>query len=287
MSNKPRKKKKISKLYNQLTEYEVKLIKEVEDYKKILAVTSLISLNQHGIDTDGRGIRAAKIFTRQTVSATSFLKLLPKISKHKSNDTEIWDVCSIASLSRNLIEGYLAQYYSGTEKITSEEAELRFFLGQLHRNREWYSLRKMSDANDPELKKFEEGFVEQKARIKNHAYLNKLSAPQKNKALQGHEMYMTKADFENKNKVCVALKSDYQLLSNLVHPLPLSIERIDNVRGRGVRNEADSGYCILCILIAKKYLAASTIEIAEHFPGKLGHKFKAEIDSIRKFVLDS
>lgn len=244
----------------------------------------LISRNQHGINTTGRGIRAVRIFTRQTLTGMSLRSILPFPTKQKNKEETLWDIPSIASLSRNILEGYLSILYFGTENVSEEEAELRFFLLQYHRNREWFSIRKQFNPNDPELKKFEEGQKEEKDRIKNHSFINKLTSAQKNKALKGHEIYKTKADFETAYKACEGVRGEYQLLSNFVHPLPLSVERTDNVNGRGIASDTDVNYCIIALIIARRYLAASTVEIADFFPENLYKPFKSQIDQIRDLV---
>jgi hypothetical protein len=285
-SNKSRKKKTVTPKFRRLTDLEMSFRDEYKKYSKVLSATTNISLNQHGIDTDGRGVRAVKIFTRQTLSGMSLNSLLPKLSTERDPDSELWDLCSIASLSRNILEAYLVVYYSGTESISDEEAELRFFIGQLHRNREWYRIHKKQNSDVKLLKEFEDGMKEQKLRIKEHPYLNSLTVPQKNKALKGDEMYYTKADFESKNEICNGLSLDFQLLSNFVHPLPLSIERIDNDRGRGESNIYDLTYSLACLKIATKYLAASTVSVVDNFPEELGKRFKLLIDPIREFQFD-
>lgn len=267
-----------------MTQIETDYIEERILYNSVLEVTAIISLNQHGIQTDGRGVRAVKIFTRQTLTGLSLDKILPSHKFLENEKEDFWDISSIASLSRNILEGFLSLIFFGLEKITSEEAEIRFFILQLHRNTEWYNIRKDDNPNDSELELFSKGILEQKERIKNHPFLKELSKPQKEKVLGGHEIYKTKADFENELIVCKGLRKNYRLLSNLVHPLPLSVERVDNVRGRGVRNEFDMYYSLISMMLARRYLAASTIGVADLFPESLGHKFKKEVDSIRILV---
>lgn len=264
-----------------LTELEISYLEELDLYKKVLDVTTLISANQHGIQTNGRGMRAVKLFTRQTLTGLSLNRLLPEPSVSKHIEDELWDVCSIASLTRNLLEGYLSLYYFGLEKISETEAKLRFHILQLHKNIEWYNIRKLSDLTDEEIKQFEKVILEQKKRIKNHPYLPNLTSAQKNRVLQGAEMYMTKYDFEKQLTVCSNLKTTYKHLSNLVHPLPLSIERVDNVRGRGIGSEPDINYSLICLMIARRYLAATTIGIADLFPDKFANLFLKELELIR------
>jgi hypothetical protein len=267
-----------------LSELELSYLEELDLYDKVLGITSLISLNQHGIQTNGRGVRAVKLFTRQTLVGLSLGRLFPRPAASRPSEEDLWDICSIASLTRNLLEGYLSLYYFGIEKITDSEAELRFYILQLHRNVEWYNIRKYDDPNDSELRIFEEGIAEEKLRIENHTYLSNLSNTQRKRAIQGLEMYKTKNDFEKELPICKDLRRNFRHLSNLVHPLPLSIERIDNVRGRGLGSEPDINYCLICLMLARRYLAASTIGIADHFPDELANRFSKELESIRSLA---
>jgi len=277
----PRRKTRTARATRQLSEFEESFLEEADLYDKVIAATVLISQHQHGIEADGRGLRATKIFTRQTVVALSLQRILPRPSPTRHEEAELWDVVSIASLTRNLIEGYLGLYYFGTERVSPEEAELRFFLLQLHRNVEWHEIRKAGVANDPELKDFQEGIPKQQERIREHPFLPKLTEAQRNRALRGHEMYKTKADFEAELEICKDLRKHFRHLSNLVHPLPLSIERIDNERGRGIGSDADVNYCLICLMLARRYLAATTVAVADHFPEQLASKFEQTLGLIR------
>mgnify|MGYP003664959921 FL=1 len=267
-----------------LSEAEISYLQEAKFYDKVVDLTALISINQHDIDTDGRGIRASGIFTRQTLTAFSLKKIMPRPSSNSHHESTLWDISTIASLARNLLEGYLAIYYFGIESVSSEEAELRFFLLQLHRNVEWYEIIKGSNPQDPSLEEYEEGIPKQKARVKEHSFLKILTDAQKSKALRGNEMYKTKADFERDVSICRNLRRDYRYLSNLVHPLPFSIERIDFNKGRGIGSDADVSHCLMCLTIARVYLAASTIGFSDHFPNSLANKYKNEIDEARPLM---
>lgn len=280
-----RDKKKRHSPVRKISELELSFLEEVDLYDKVVETTKLISWNQHGIKTDGRGLRGMRIFTRQTVAGLTLQRIMPRPSKFTDLEAETWDVCSIASLSRNLMEGYLSLSYFGLEKISEEEAELRFFIAQLHRNVEWYEIRRLSDPRDPGLKEFEDGIATEKERIRNHPYLPYLKEVQRNRALRGVEMYKTKADFEVEQDVCKDLRRNYRHVSNLVHPLPMSIERIDNERGRGIGSDPDANYCIICLMLARRFLAASTVGIADHFPDVLASKFDISLSTIRPLVM--
>ena len=251
-------------------------------FDKTIKVTGLISINQHNLKSDGRGIRGMKIFTRQTLTAISLDKLLPRPNIDFPKNDEFWDISSIASLTRNIIEGYLSLHFYGLEKISEEEAHLRFLIQQLHRNVEWYNISKGNSNID--ISEYENGIPKQKEEIKNNPYLKNLHTVQRKRALRGIEIYKTKADFENELPICTDLRKNYRLLSNLIHPLPLSIERNDNEKGRGIRNKNDIYYSIVSLMLARRFITASTVGIVDHFDNSLGKKFKKEIDSIRPLI---
>lgn len=256
---------------------------ELAKYEEVLDATMDLSMNQHGIQTDGRGLRAMKVFTRQTLVALSLSKLLPFSRKTNDPVDGFWDVCSIASLTRNLMEGYVVLFYSGTEVVSEEEAELRFFLGQYHRNREWQQIRKKQTPNDPEISRIEEQLESEMKRLKEHPFLHRLSQAQRNKVLKGDEIYFTKADIEERSPITGNYRLHYQLLSNLVHALPLSIERIGNDRGRGIRSGPDIAYIYLCLSLAVRFLAASVLAIYDHFP-ELESRLTEPPVKLRRFI---
>ncbi len=72
----------------------------------------VISLNQGGIKTDGRGLRAANIFTRQVLTAHSLNKLLPVLRNGDDPDMAVWDLTTIALLSRSIMENFQALFFT-------------------------------------------------------------------------------------------------------------------------------------------------------------------------------
>ena len=278
-------KKKRVQTNRKLSTFENSYLEELNKYRKLLKTTLFISLNQGGIDTSGRGVRASKIFTRQALVGLSFERVLPSPSLKYLTDHELWDVSSIAILSRSLMEGCLALYYFGIEVISEDEAELRFLVGQLHKNIEYHHIRKeelIAKGSWDELKNI---ISKQKLRIKNHPYLSSLTQTQRQKVKSRHEMYKTKADFEKELPFCKDLRIRYRHLSNLAHPLPLSIEPRDNVHGRGIGSDVDVSYCIACLMLGRKYLAASTVGFADFFEEKYhSNKYQRMIDEARPLV---
>ena len=206
-----------------ISEVLTNYIEEYSLFMEALSATLFISENQGGIETDGRGLRATRIFIKQTLTSMSLSTLFPVPTKSRPGGY-LWDVYSIASLTRNLVEGYLALYYYGIETVSAEEADLRFQLQQLHKNIEMYSIRRSFVTPEDET-----GYVtitnKQKDIIRNHTFLPRLSPEQQKRTLRWSEMYKTKSDFEREIRICSGLKKDYRYLSNMAHALPVSFER--------------------------------------------------------------
>ncbi|CAI1541116.1 Uncharacterised protein [Serratia fonticola] len=87
-------------------------------------------------------------------------------------------------------------------------------------------------------------------------------------------MYYSHADFEARCPRLTNLSLYYQLLSNLAHPLPLAIDRIDELKGHGSANDADISLVNISLDIASECLIASIEEMAIKFPERIGSHFK-------------
>ncbi|WP_141699390.1 hypothetical protein [Candidatus Thiosymbion oneisti] len=178
----------------------------------------------------------------------------------------------------------MALYYYGTQQVTEEEAELRFLLAQLHRNSTWLAFQRRVSAEEDLLAEFEQGIAAQKSRIRDLAVLEKLSVEQRNRVSRWHDMYLTKADFETLVPICANLRADHQYLSNLVHPLPFAIERVDNTKGRGIGTDAEVGHSLICVMIARRFLAASVVDFVGLVADALPAPCSKAADSVRELV---
>ena len=255
-------------------------LEEVDKFDEVVKVTNLVSGNQQGIATSGRGVRAVQIFTKQTLTANSLMSLLPD----KSTFAYLWDGGAIAGLSRNIIECFLAIHYFGIENVSEVEAELRFFIYQRHRNVETYKIQKGYNPTDPDIKVFENGIKEEMKRIQSHTFYQSLTKDQQNRIINGVEMYKTKADFASQISHCKGLTTDFRYLSNLAHPVGVSIWRIDNESGRGLGSVTDMAHCLRAVRLARKYQAASTAAIAEFFPERFGGRFLPILTKLKELI---
>jgi len=255
-------------------------------YKKFIRVCELataISLQQGGIETDGRGRRAADIFTRQVLTAHSLEKLLPVLRNGSDPEIVVWDLPTISLVSRSVMENFQALYFYGTEAISEAEADFRFQIFQKDRNAKWRDIRKKAGQSDNDLSEFISGVPEQQARILNHNFFKQLTKEQQVSIKKGKEFYYSKAEFEEFCPRLFNIGFHYKLMSNLAHPLPLAIERIDEICGHGSPSDADIRLVIVTLNVATDCLIASIEEMADKFADHIGARFRSRIQELAEY----
>lgn len=269
--------------YRDHTEIERSYISVHKKYCRACEIAVSISLNQGGINTDGRGRRASNIFTRQVLTVLSLKKLLPVLRNGDNPEDTVWDITTIALISRSVMENFQALYFFGTEIISEAEADLRFHIFQKDRNFKWRDIRKKAGETEEELDKIFVGLSEQKRLIVNHEFYSSLSDAQKNMLRNKKEMYYSKAEFELRCPRLASIELHFQLLSNLAHPLPLAIHRIDEFSGHGGPSEADIRLAIISLNVAVDCLIASIEEMGKKFPDSIGRQYQTMIQEISNY----
>ncbi|EGI1191165.1 hypothetical protein H6264_003874 [Escherichia coli] len=271
--------------FREHTEVERSYISLYKIFCRACEISAAISLNQSGIKTDGRGIRAANIFTRQVLTAHSLKKLLPILRNGVNPDDTVWDVTTIALVSRSVMENFQALFYYGTETVSEAEADFRFRIFQKDRNVKWRDIRLKAGESEESLEEFFTGIPKQQEEIVNHEFYSSLSKEQKNSLKNRAEMYYTKAEFEARCPRLADIALHHQLLSNLAHPLPLAIHRIDEFSGHGAPSEADICLVIISLKVATDCLIASVEGMGEKFADSIGIHYRSMIEELSNYSL--
>lgn len=271
--------------FREHTEVERSYIRLYKIFCRACEISAAISLNQSGIMTDGRGVRAANIFTRQVLTAHSLKKLLPVLRNGINPDETVWDVTTIALVSRSVMENFQALFYYGTETISEAEADFRFRIFQKDRNVKWRDIRLKTGESEESLEAFFTGIPKQQEEIVNHEFYSSLSKEQKNSLKSRAEMYYTKAEFEARCPRLADIALHHQLLSNLAHPLPLAIHRIDEFSGHGAPSEADICLVIVSLHVATDCLIASVEGMGEKFADSIGILYRSMIQELSNYSL--
>lgn len=153
-----------------LTSYHNKLVKLENYHDFAIDVTNACGGRKN---VSRHLVSANQLFIRMTVSILSLIRLLPN-NRHFPSDYEFWDLLSIHSLSRNIVETYIIFWYTSVDQIPDEERDLRLSLLRYHMNNEKYKLYK-EFRNTPQnmLDSFETNIPLEKERLKKDTVFNK------------------------------------------------------------------------------------------------------------------
>ncbi len=99
------------------------------------------------------------LFSKIFLHILSILRILPQSSFSKGISREIWDVSSIAVLSRAVIESYLSFFYLSIDDIPDTERELRFAVWDYYCDKIIVNSVKFINPNSPKLNEFKIRFT--------------------------------------------------------------------------------------------------------------------------------
>lgn len=227
-------------------------------FEQLVSLAIKVSDASGGINTSNRGIEATKIFTRLTLSAMTINSLLPG---NGVNATDLWDVPSVATLTRAFIETAHRHLYLSESGLSNDESEFRLRLFYFHMNSEKYRLFKEGNANQKLLTEFEQKLPVAKEQIRESSFFLGLAKERANLVKAGKvDMHLSDEEIASRfSLVSGRFKSTYRLLSNHAHGAPFATFSQSNTRGRGLRNEVEEDYMFLFVMLLGQYLAKVVI----------------------------
>ncbi|MGY4538708.1 glutathione peroxidase-family protein [Mucilaginibacter sp. UYNi724] len=249
-----------------LTSYSEKLIKLENYHDFAIDVTNACGGKKN---VPWHLVRANQLFIRMTVSILSFIRLMPN-NRHFPAEYEFWDLFSIHSLSRNIVESYIIFWYVAINIIPLDERELRILLLRYHMNNEKYKLYKdFKTADAHMMEDFDKNLALDKEKLIIDVAFNKYIEPARRKnILNGREAkYFSNQEIMDK----IAFKTEefrplYRFFSNHIHSMPFATQSTTDERGTGKRNSAEVQYVETALDFVTKYLLAATIDSIQLFP---------------------
>lgn len=247
---------------------------EQSAFDSLLDAVLQVSSLQGGIDTDARRRIGVKLYTRITVASVTLYRLTPGNRLIYREAFAWWDWPSVAAVTRNILEAYLNFHYIAVEPLGPEEDEFRQRVFWYHDNIEKYKLYKSWNAPQDVLKDFEIKLSNEKAWLENHVTASNLTNAQRKSALSGkHPCYLSREVILSRLPFGTdEVQGYYRMFSANVHAAPFSWQRNDNDRGRGEENKVEKEYIRMALNFARKYIAASVIEMCQLFPDHIQAK---------------
>lgn len=238
----------------------------------------------HNRRTDSERIALACIlFVGIVLRARSLLRLLPGSELHPRDAESTFDLASIATVSRSLMESCYVFFSLAVEDVAEDERQARILVAQLHEVVESRTMfRKLGDGGSSEDKQLTARIRELRLQIEDNAYMRSLDAEKLEVLQQGStpllgsmqdisEYYLDDRDFA---------RFLYKWLSNYTHSHPFAYFRTSPERGRGIENSAEAKLASLILEQCSEHLILCCQQFLDLVP-----ELSDKVDSlIRKAV---
>jgi Family of unknown function (DUF5677) len=204
----------------------------LHDLELLCQLARQLSHNQSQVDSsnvvDKRQRLAATIFKKLALHTTSIFRLFPGDDSF-SLDDEIWDISSIMSLSRVLIDNYYIFRYLAVDAIEDSDSEFRILVAKRHGIEERIKILKEFSSQQPILNQLRADGAALKKQVEDHPRYQQLEKRQLDRIANGKGAIL----FNNKDMLAKAdvdsvfYSSHYWFYSQHVHTYPFSVEAIE------------------------------------------------------------
>lgn len=156
-------------------------------------------------------------YTRIVKQVQSILRLV-YLDLEKRIIYDSFDIASIASITRDLLEAYNLFYYLCIERVASPIKEFRVGLYNLHHSQEITKILKMIDIDESYyLNILDCAKSTYEHNLQNNAFYKNLTQKQQNVLIKGKYMFYPFNDNKNTNANIKRYRALYKLFSNFVH----------------------------------------------------------------------
>lgn len=208
---------------------------------------------------------ASIVFAKICASTLAALRQVPKSRYYaKSGGIKIWDLSSLASLVRNLIEAYYTLYYLLHDDCGDQERSFRRLLWEFHESFERWKCLSKAIPESVYLPKIKTDFESLKDRLKKNSYLKGLSDGQQRKILSGSS-YRLRSNVDLSDSCGVSsdyYRAQYKYCSSFAHTSPFSISALSCFRAGDSDSERIMG---TIVQLATGYLSLSIRDFVDVF----------------------
>jgi hypothetical protein len=221
-----------------------------------------------GRQVDQRRLWATVLFTRLCVVSTSLQRLLPEPAK-SADESDAWDLSSVAAIVRMILECCLLFHYLGVEEVSEDEAADRINLFHLHDLTARVSMFQNLLQNQEEAKRGEEIRATLLERFEKSALLASKTERQRAHLLRGDKvMFVIQDDVIAKMGVDrTEFRAWYEVLSAHIHSYPFAYHRsLEGGRGIGVENNPEKDWITLALSYVTSFLARTLTQMISLYP---------------------
>jgi len=214
---------------------------EESKYSEILEELSQLATfaNEVSARTQGRPVTnqsnewASYIFAKICVHVISLQKLVPTgLAPVRSGFTEIWDISSICTLVRVIIDAFFSMYYIAAENISEKERIFRTCLWNYHSEKHRLDMLRHIRSTSPKLKNLTDQVKQLKEELERNPIYPTLDSELKRKSRKGNlALHLTNSELSERSKINPGYyKAAYSFLSSYIHTYPFSLSQLQQFR---------------------------------------------------------
>ncbi|MGC3948002.1 MAG: DUF5677 domain-containing protein [Chryseolinea sp.] len=256
------------------------LLTDLQNYLDFAIDVSDATAGRKGVPW--RQIRAHQFYIRMTVTCMSLLRLLPG-NRIARGHFDFWDFPAVANLTRTFIEAYHNFFYVGVDNVNDDESKFRLSIFNYYVNVEKYRLYTEFGVPEAELQDFKINIPMARKSLEDDPLFgiipDNLKKPIKNGKVF---MYLTQNQVAQRLSIpSHGFAGFYRFLSNQIHATPFSVFSQSDTRGRGLENEIEVIYIVMCMDFVLKYLVMAIDEMINIFPDCESKLDAAKLNVIR------
>ena len=207
----------------------------LQDFYKISEIAISISNNTHGREVDSWKLEyGSYTFTKICLHSMSLRAILPSMKPDGGNKPgiEFWDISSIASLIRSIIDTYYAFYYLSVDNRSDEEDILRQLIWDYHGEMQRLDLLKKIKSSNPAVKELKNYTEILKEKIEQNDNFKNLNTNQKKNIVEGKRaLLLTNSEMSERAGIdSYYYKANFNSLSAYTHAHPFAINQLSNFR---------------------------------------------------------
>lgn len=194
--------------------------------------------NSLSLKTEGRPtsnwqlVEGSIIFARTCLTCISLLRLIPISSFYRPVEKlDAWDLPSVASLVRNIIETYHVFFYV-VENVSDSERDAREALWRFHETAERLNMLQLVVPSSGGIEQLKKEYSKRKARLEASPLFQSLSRKQRTNLLNARDSkFSTKSEIADRASVSRRyLASCYKYCSNFTHNSPMAVAMMNAFR---------------------------------------------------------
>lgn len=203
-----------------------------QEYEVLMNLSISISENTFNKGCKKNVEVASWLYTKVITHIFSIYKLLPRSPFDNNSKNEIWDISSIAVLTRTIIDTYYVLYYIGVDEIEESLFDFRLLVFQYHSEHKRLQKIKLMNLDKNKYQNIELEFSKLKEELIKNEYFNKFDNELKRQIKKGKKaILLTNTEMSD---LCGVSKDYYNLifkdLSSYVHSYPFAINKLSSFR---------------------------------------------------------